>query len=353
MTEPRAMRGRLAFAARVGQPFDAVIEIDAAPGFLAESAEGHEATGLRFDPAALRLYGIPSVDGFFMLEVTGSMAGRPARLSVELPVSPDPWALWQDVPSETDAPFARPDTDHAALDGPVRAVMASRRGRKHAHSGAHREDHAGIAQAGMWGVAAVADGAGSAALSREGARVAVHAALDALTTAPSPDLTDALGRAALALETLAAREARPVVDFATTLILGALRPVPTGWEAACISVGDGLAALWDGEGVLAMMTADGGEFAGQTRFLSPHAAAQAQVRTATLPTLCGFCLMTDGVSDAQFPAPIDETDPAHWRRLWAEIDGLGPAALCDWLNFRVQGEHDDRSLVILAPGVGG
>ncbi|MEM8741647.1 MAG: hypothetical protein AAGE13_09135, partial [Pseudomonadota bacterium] len=44
-----------------------------------------------------------------------------------------------------------------------------------------------------------------------------------------------------------------------------------------------------------------------------------------------------------------EGDPAHWRRLWTEIGGLDAAALCDWLNFRVQGEHDDRSIVILSP----
>jgi hypothetical protein len=273
-------------------------------------------------------------------------------------------------------------------DGALAMVMARRRGRKHANVGAFCDDHAGIrldTNTG-WHVAAVADGAGSAELSREGSRVAVKTALDAapkllaervspiidaagLDGVQSPDLVDALAEslaqpaldAAKAVARAAEAAKRPASALSTTLILGAARAIPGGWFFATFTVGDGLAAVWDAESgrVERMIAADSGDFAGQTHFLRPEIFRES-VRTRLhhfrLPHFSAFALMSDGVSDARFPTAAAETDPELWGGLWSEYLAPilergpdAPAALLEWLNFRVAGEHDDRSIVLIHP----
>jgi len=182
-----------------------------------------------------------------------------------------------------------------------------------------------------------------------------------------PPLADAARAAALDIEQTAARNGDACTDYATTLIIGVARKLTTGWLCASFSVGDGLAALWDSNtGTVAVMIAsDSGEYAGQTRFLRSDLLADANTCATRLflarpQTFTAFCLMSDGVSDARFASAQDERDPAHWAALWS--DEIAPllhghpdavaSRLCDWLNFRVPGEHDDRSIVLMLPARG-
>ena len=100
-----------------------------------------------------------------------------------------------------------------------------------------------------------------------------------------------------------------------------------------------------------MMSADGGEFAGQTTFLSSDALTDVATRIhhRTVSDFTAFMLMTDGVSDPMFASETATADPATWAALYDQIKGMDEMALLDWLNFKVKGEHDDRTIAILTP----
>jgi hypothetical protein len=242
-----------------------------------------------------------------------------------------------------------------------RVVGASVRGASHEKSGqpcqdAHRWE---VLPDGVL-VAAIADGAGSAALAEVGATVAARAAVEsairglaALTACPSredgrgesasaagenagacldaatewePLLNEALRTALAAVEAEAAnREAKPR-DLACTLIL----VVATQDIVAAAQIGDGAAVVADAEGAIKSLTAPApSEYLNETIFLvSPGAldAAQTSVWRGRPAQLALFCdglqmlalKMPGAVPHAPFFAPLfrfvqsatDETD-AH------------------------------------------
>ncbi len=379
MTPLRELRGHLSRAARMGAPYAATLELPDHFEIDPEATvDGLAETGLVFDPQNAMFAGMPVRPGTFRLRIAGHWRMTRAVVTVDLPISPDPFSLWQDIPSDPAAAFSKPDLASNTVADDLTLLMASRRGRKHANTGAFRDDDAGIAHdAGTgWHVGVTADGAGSASLSREGSRLAVAAVLDTLPKAlarvdvAAPEMRatlltamcDAARAATDAIDESAGHHEAPPEDFATTLIIGVARRTEAGWLCASFSIGDGLAALWNAEAgtVQVMIAADTGDYAGQTRFLrrdllDDAAACDARLFLARPDAFTAFCLMTDGVSDARFPTAQAEADPAHWSTLWREE--IAPclatpdpaAALCDWLHFRVPGEHDDRSIVLMLP----
>lgn len=132
-------------------------------------------------------------------------------------------------------------------------------------------------------IAAVADGAGSAALAEVGATIAVDAAVAAVSqrhTLPQDEgewqylLWDALTAARTAVEAEAnLRESNPR-DLASTLIL----VVATPEQVAVAQVGDGAAVVGYGDGNIAALTVPPcGEYINETIFLvSPDAIETAQ-----------------------------------------------------------------------------
>ncbi|MBF0257650.1 MAG: protein phosphatase 2C domain-containing protein [Desulfamplus sp.] len=113
------------------------------------------------------------IDIFFRLK--NSEKGHKAK-SVFV-INPDPRSLWKDIPSDKSSLFWKPDEDRLEIEAEDgwKMVGASKRGRSHAHEGKCRDDHFLISflSSKKWHILAVADGAGSAALSREGSRIAV------------------------------------------------------------------------------------------------------------------------------------------------------------------------------------
>lgn len=103
-------------------------------------------------------------------------------------INPDPRSLWQDIPTQENIIFYKPDYDHdyvkveAGEDGQPKKdiVAASLRGRSHANKGTPRDDHFKVAYCDKteWYVLAVADGAGSAKYSRKGSEVACNTVMD-------------------------------------------------------------------------------------------------------------------------------------------------------------------------------
>lgn len=357
--------------------------------------------GLTLD--AGQLGGTPQASGDFEIRLrwhpTRPAAGQAAfiDLGAILTINPDPRSLWKNTPSDPDGPFAKPDNASGFLvDGPLTVLGASLRGRSHAHVGGYRDDDLAMAwfPRDGWYSLTVADGAGSAKFSRQGSKVVcdtVKRHLEAYFTdeqenpltrlagaqALAPDdaaaiaavraeLYQLFGSAALvarrAVDDQAAACQATARDFHTTLITALLHPLADGrWFVAAFSVGDGAAALVAGGETCLLTTPDGGDFAGQTVFLTMREALatgeaiMARIKAAIVPSFDALLLVTDGISDPRFTSDAALADPAAWDALWQEIRGAmagsgsreaAAAALLDWMGFHSPGHHDDRTLVL-------
>ncbi len=134
-------------------------------------------------------------------------------------------------------------------------------------------------------IAAVADGAGSAALGEVGAQIAAGAAVEKIERlmaqgVPQNDdgwkllLTEALSAAKIAVETESTVRQVLVRDLASTLIV----VVATSELVAVAQVGDGTAVVGQEGNVLALTTPQSGEYINETTFLiSPNAVEKAQL----------------------------------------------------------------------------
>lgn len=117
-------------------------------------------------------------------------------------------------------------------------------------------------------------------------------------------------------------------DFHTTLITSLVRPMENGgWFVATFSVGDGVAALVGMPGGIPCLLThpDGGEFAGQTVFLTMKEALStaegimARISYHFVPSFHALLLATDGITDPHFDSDTRLADPAAWDLLHAEI----------------------------------
>lgn len=259
-------------------------------------------------------------------------------------------------------------------------LLASRRGRLHAHRGEHREDAGTVLLCEHGWCAAVADGAGSAPYSRLGAAIAVHAVTHALRELlqASPRAADVLPATALhaGLLTAASNVQQAMQAFAdrtgcapralrTTLLVAALHHDDIG----LLQVGDGgIIWLHDDGRTSQPMQGDAGEFSGEVAHFLPDAGALARLQQSVLVQPAAGCaavlLASDGVEDPWYPLP------RHAATLYQQLQhgvscehptaaGVSPArtmkvlntpdpvrALIEWLSFEKRGENDDRTLCV-------
>lgn len=354
--------------------------------------------GIHFERETSSLRGTPVLPGDFEWIISGLREQVPVSIKLRLAVIPDPRSLWKDLPSDPAAPFWKRDEQHEILNGEVRMVAASKRGRSHAHDGRFRDDDFALTTTGPngWHIVAVADGAGSAKFSREGSKIAVDHVIRtlpaAMATNVSPRLNEIRSKyqqdpeaSSYAIKTIlydslvsvgfatakevevAARNAgHDPGDYSTTLIMSATTKTPDGWFVTSFSVGDGGAALLDLERakITVMTTPDGGEFAGQTRFLrtsefAEPAKSMERIHFALTPSFTALVLMSDGITDPKFPTDVTMADYQHWKSFWEEdltasvnLDRSNPAAgqeMLGWMDFWSDGNHDDRTIAVLLP----
>ncbi len=325
---------------------------------------------------------------------------------------PNPRDLWKDIKTNTKIDYYKADTENGfrtADNGKVKIFGASRRGRSHAHVGAPRDDDFRIETDAItgWTYLVVADGAGSAKYSREGAKQACEVVTQRLPNlVKNEKFQEALARlesnpgfgeaeleqlrksayyvlpkaAHEAFKTLndlvpAAPEKAELRDFATTLLCVITRKIHNRQLIISFAIGDGAIAVYDAgnsANTHLMNTPDSGEFAGQTRFLtmkSIFANSQeimARIRIQCVPDYTAIMLMTDGVSDAKFETESLLEDKAKWDDFWQDLTENGSddspplkldssaeelsEQLLEWLNFWVVGNHDDRTIVVMCKG---
>lgn len=349
----------------------------------------------------------PLVPGEYGIPVPMCRAGQSDILVLQLTVNPDPAQLMKnEINPPTDAPYQKKLLDKDCCATPLggHIVWASRRGQGHAIDGSFRDDDCLAEVDHEKGIClfAVADGAGSAVFSRRGSELAAKSAIDTLKQLISEscwsDSADGFKSEGLMGEALVSaaksgwmaiqeevtkKNTNPaelgkvvsVNDYNTTLLLAAIKIHSDGMiQIGSFAIGDG-AIVWcsDDHSVL-LSEPDGGDYAGETNFLTmerlwkaeaadPVAFRKNRVRVfqcdsneAQKGTLM---LMTDGVSDPFFPSHEKLRDHALWTgflkeelREKAQIAREAPASseladrLLEWINFRMRGHFDDRTLVL-------
>lgn len=358
------------------------------------------------DGQGFALEGTPNQAGTFTYLISSSGASKEF---IKLLINPDPRSLWKEIDPSSEEPYQK---DHFACKflnvGNERIVAGSMRGRSHAHAGTFRDDDFLLYELKGGGYClAVADGAGYASYSREGSRLACEALRE---TVDGPKLAQCMTRLREILEPLdedglrdalsgeekkkqltdlmyelhtslvkaaierieqevRRREGSEIRDFATTLLYTVLIPAKStrvtlkgkkiwdsGHVALAYGIGDGVIAHVKGDKVKLLNTPDGGEFSGQTRFLTMSDSIQtlgSRMKIAHLPELQGLYLMTDGVSDPKFETDsmMEQIDP--WYDLQGDLmqqaQHESDEALSDWmkewLSFWSQGNHDDRTIL--------
>lgn len=347
--------------------------------------------GLVFDETTGELRGKPLIDGEQRIPLLWSSDGMDWKSGECLFfINPDPRSLWKVIEPPSDEPYHKEHTDSATVKAsPLSIYAASRRGRSHEHSGTFRDDDFLVSHdpAANWSVMIVADGAGSAKSSRQGSKLAVEAFGSHLTCQLAGDLGRKLSEdltgwdtdsqaavqsmgtdfhylfhkagtlAVQAIEAEAQDKGVPVKEYSTTLLAAVVRRNGDSLFLSTFWMGDGAIAAYGPRGKVRLMgTPDGGEYAGQTRFLDRAALADAgfakRIGIGRYSDISALMLMTDGVSDPRFETDAGLADPALWDNLWDELLPLikseNPAqALVEWLHFFTPGHHDDRTIAIL------
>ena len=156
---------------------------------------------------------------------------------------------------------------------------------------------------------------------------------------------------------------REVKDFSTTLIVSICKKFKFGWFVGAFWVGDGGIGIYnkDTKFLKVLGESDGGEFAGQTRFLTmPEITQPAELyrrlRFDIVDEFTALILMTDGITDPKFETDANLLKFEKWDELWADLskevefkDNNEKSAdqLLKWLDFWSPGNHDDRTIAIL------
>ena len=397
---------------KVGQPYNFVFSVEKIG--LTEIEDfwfaGLEPIGLSFDAVTDAITGTPIISGEqtiqLFLKRKGWTEGKPVfERNLTLTVNPDPRSLWQSKPSDKNDPYWKSESASQFLKVESTGlllkterkdiVVASQRGRSHAHEGIFRDDDFGIDydKTTEWYILTVADGAGSASASRKGSTIACetvvkvcktqleaqHKDFEHLIKELNKDKSDtnrkkmgdalygivgtAVFKAYKNIEEEATNSGRPVKDFSTTLIVSICKKFKFGWFVAAFWVGDGGVGIYNKKTrfLKVLGETDGGEFAGQTRFLTmPEITQPAELyrrlRFDIVDDFTALILMSDGITDPKFETDANLLKFEKWDELWTDLskevdfkDNNEKSAeqLLKWLDFWSPGNHDDRTIAIL------
>jgi serine/threonine protein phosphatase PrpC len=377
------------------------------------SFEGLEKIGLHYFPEEKKIKGIPTVAGDHKITMNFKRKdwteGKPLLpRDVIFIINPDPKSLWKNIPTPGDIEYYKPDSDKSFIKVPSKKdvackdlVAASQRGRSHAIEGKPRDDDFALYfdNETEWCVMVVADGAGSAPFSRRGSPIACQTAIDICSKHLAKDgISDVLDLAineyykenleknrsdlykALHSEVLAkaawkayssisneatAKQRKPK-EYATTFLLTICKKFDFGWFVGAFWVGDGGIGIYrkETQELKVLGEPDGGEFAGQTRFLTMPEIFSDRVRTRfeIVEDFTAIILMTDGVTDPKFETDANLNRIEKWHDLWNDLNGNNEdnlkvdfsdnneqtaEQLLKWLDFWSKGNHDDRTIAIL------
>ena len=375
--------------------------------------EGLETIGLQYDKETYTIKGTPTQAGdhkikWFYKCRTWSDDKSPLVRDITLIVTPDPRSLSNNIPTPSNVAYPKPDCDKQVVrvkdsqgflginkQARKDMVAASQRGRSHAHEGVSRDDDFRMSynEKSEWYIITVADGAGSAKYSRRGSEIACRTVIDICSnlledideelkrdiasykSSPSEenrkklgdDIYNILGSAVFKsyknIESEAQDSSSQIRDFSTTLIVAICRKFKFGWFIASFWVGDGGIGIYnkDTQFLKILGDSDGGEFAGQTRFLTMPEIIQPgeiyrRLRFDIVDDFTALILMSDGITDPKFETDANLLRIEKWNQLWDDLSSQVTFSednqeidtqLLGWLDFWSPGNHDDRTIAIL------
>lgn len=295
----------------------------------------------------------------------------------EMSLPPIQWKCREPEPGQK---WAKEHQAHKC-DSALGLYFARRRGRSHEHDAKFCDDDGDFwHHASGWTVLAVADGAGSAAFSREGSRLAVTTVIDEFQQWFTEDQASALDallgnwqekhnefyqlfyykyydickKIITKINALADTECTNSRQFATTLLVTVSKTLAGKTYLTSLWIGDGAIVAYLPGASRLLGAADSGAYVGQTRFLDASYLQQhfaSSVYLAAIEQVEALILMTDGVSDPKFKSDADLSDARCWDDFWQAIapelaKETPDLALLEWLHFFERGYHDDRTLLI-------
>ncbi|HKH63202.1 MAG TPA: PP2C family serine/threonine-protein phosphatase [Flavitalea sp.] len=395
--------------ATVGKPYEATFDFGKFgwKDIIAYEFAGIEQAGLRYDEKTKQITGVPTQSGdlnfSFRFKVEAQPEDAPFNEKIiTLIINPDPKSLWKNLPSDQNDPYWK--DDDVTVFAPIgdRYVLASsKRGRSHANIGSFREDDFAFRDLDNgWSIVVVADGAGSAKISRKGSAIACAGIVEYFMEKHSVEsmaefdellqqhqagsgedtqkkltrfVYNNLGKAAFhvhkQLEGFAKNEGLQLKDLGTTLIFTLFKKYDTGYALLSFGVGDCPMAVLnkDVSEVILLNWIDVGEFGGGTRFITMPEIFQSE----KFPTRLGFklvedfsylILMSDGIYDAKFVVEANLPNVKKWQGFLEDLNGKNEDRIkvelkasnndivnqfSKWMDFWSAGNHDDRTLAIV------
>lgn len=397
--------------ATVGKAYQTVIDFDKNnwTDFAYYQLDHLEAVGgMSYNKSTGVVTGIPENSGEYKLSLKYRLTDEPedAELHekiIPFVINPDPKSLWKNIPSDQTDPYWK--DDHCTAFAPIgkrHVVVASKRGRSHANVGSFRDDDFAFADisATGWSIVSLADGAGSASISRQGSRLACRYIVEYFQSQLTGEIQNTLETLILSnqangneavkkelslciynligggakkvhdrLHEFAITNGYQLTDLNTTLIFTLFKTFDFGTVVLSFGVGDCPVAVIpaDFSEVKLMNWLDVGEFGGGTRFItttdifsSPKFASR--INFKVFPDFAYMFLMTDGIYDPKFVVEANLEKTEKWKEFVNDLKGANDAGnkvdldannthieqqLAEWMDFWSPGNHDDRTLAII------
>ncbi|WP_431610924.1 PP2C family serine/threonine-protein phosphatase [Chryseobacterium sp. 'Rf worker isolate 10'] len=385
--------------ANAKQFYEFSFDMEDFPNIKIQNIGNLEETGLTFENNTIS--GTPVTNNMYHLDVQFYHVHDQNQMEtkkIQLFVNADPKDLWKNIPSDKNAAFYKSDED--AFKGSFsdkKIVVASKRGRSHAHEGKFREDDFAVnILSNGWNIVSVSDGAGSANAAREGSRVTtttinqffssheilnqIENNINVLYTVQSSGeeqseaqqniihiLSESVLNVYHTLEKTAAENTLSVNDLHATLIFTLLKKFSFGYVILSFGVGDCPINLINSDfsEVRLLNQMDVGEFGGGTRFITMKEIFNDKIasrfRITCVEDFSYLVLMTDGIYDPKFTTENKLEDIESWKLLFEDLAGNNDdrtkvdfindkkidEELLIWCDFWSRGNHDDRTLAII------
>lgn len=165
--------------ANAKKDYNFIFDMSLYPSIKIKEIRNLDSVGLIYDAETSSIIGVPTAANTIEIQIVFNSKDEDGDDEIKvIPfiVNADPKDLWLNKPSPADGRFPKEDEKTFSanfLDKKI--VVASKRGRSHAHDGTFRDDDFRVkALQNEWSIVAIADGAGSAKFARAGSKFATE-----------------------------------------------------------------------------------------------------------------------------------------------------------------------------------